>query len=203
MSVLLDGLGRYLGRDVLDLAASRRIGIAGAGGLGSNTAMILARSGFRSFVIVDFDHIEPSNLNRQFYFQDQVGMLKVEALRRNLLAIDPTLDVTAHDLQLTGENAATIFSHCDVLVEALDRAESKRMLAETWLPTGRLLVAVSGIAAPGQAAEIRARKVRNNFWLIGDGITDTTEGVAPMAPRVLTAAALQADVVLGEVLKGR
>jgi sulfur carrier protein ThiS adenylyltransferase len=203
MSVLLKGLGRYLDRDTLRRLASRCVGIAGAGGLGSNTAMILARSGFRRFVIADFDSIESSNLNRQFYFEHQVGRSKAEALQSNLLAIDSALDVVVHDLRLSIGNAAAVFSGCDVLVEALDKAESKRMLTEAWLSTGRLLVAVSGIPAPGRGMDIRIRKVRKNFWLVGDGTTDTTSNVPPMAPGVLAAAALQADVVLGEILKER
>ena len=64
-----------------------RIGIAGAGGLGSNVAVNLVRTGVKKLKIVDFDVVDESNLNRQFYFMDQVGRPKVEALRENLLRI--------------------------------------------------------------------------------------------------------------------
>jgi len=52
-----------------------RIGIAGAGGLGSNCAAALARSGVGTLVIADFDIVEELNLNRQYYFSDQIGMM--------------------------------------------------------------------------------------------------------------------------------
>ncbi|MBP5226911.1 MAG: ThiF family adenylyltransferase, partial [Kiritimatiellae bacterium] len=64
-------------RAILDRA---RVGIAGAGGLGSNCAMHLVRAGLTRLVIADFDIVNESNLNRQFYFRDQLGQKKVTAL---------------------------------------------------------------------------------------------------------------------------
>ncbi len=52
------------------------IGIVGVGGIGSNVAVNLVQSGVRRLKIIDFDRVEPSNLNRQFYFSDQIGRLK-------------------------------------------------------------------------------------------------------------------------------
>jgi sulfur carrier protein ThiS adenylyltransferase len=57
-----------------------RIGIAGCGGLGSNCAVALSRVGIGRLILVDFDVVELSNLNRQYYFRDQIGLLKTEAL---------------------------------------------------------------------------------------------------------------------------
>ena len=80
-----------------------RIGIAGAGGIGSNVAMLLVRAGFTKFTIVDFDYLEQSNLNRQFYFEDQLGKSKVESLKINLERIStvslPSV-FTLHDISL-------------------------------------------------------------------------------------------------------
>ena len=59
-----------------------RVGIAGAGGLGSNCAVALARSGVGTLVISDFDIIEQSNLNSQYYFTNQVGMMKTDCSKR-------------------------------------------------------------------------------------------------------------------------
>ena len=70
-----------------------KIGIAGAGGLGSNVAVHLVRSGISSLKICDFDVIENSNLNRQFYFKDQIGQNKVNALFENLKRINPSLNL--------------------------------------------------------------------------------------------------------------
>ena len=89
-------------RDPAVLAVLRQssVGIAGAGGLGSNVAVALARAGIGRLVIADFDRIEPSNLNRQQYFVDQVGERKVEALRENLLAINPYSLYEIHDVRI-------------------------------------------------------------------------------------------------------
>ena len=65
-----------------------KIGIAGVGGIGSNVAMHLVRSGINNLKFGDFDKIEISNLNRQFYFRSQVGKYKAECLKENLQAID-------------------------------------------------------------------------------------------------------------------
>ena len=67
------GLLKYLKPEQLALIQSRKIGIGGAGGLGSNCAMMLVRTGFKHLEIIDQDLIDPSNLNRQQYFADEVG----------------------------------------------------------------------------------------------------------------------------------
>ncbi len=65
------------------------VGIAGLGGLGSAIAIALARIGVGKLILVDFDVVEPSNLNRQQYFTHQIGMPKVEALQKNIAMINP------------------------------------------------------------------------------------------------------------------
>ncbi len=71
------------------------VGIAGVGGLGSSVAVALARVGVGRLMIADFDVVEPSNLNRQQYFIDQIGSYKVEALASNLRRINPYVTVEA------------------------------------------------------------------------------------------------------------
>ena len=56
----------YLTERERRILESARVGIAGAGGLGSNVSMLLVRAGIRKFVIADFDEVNESNLNRQF-----------------------------------------------------------------------------------------------------------------------------------------
>ena len=75
-------------RTVLEKA---KIGVAGLGGLGSNVLSHLVRAGIRRFVAADFDVVSASNLNRQFFFADQVGRKKTEALAENLRRIAPDL----------------------------------------------------------------------------------------------------------------
>lgn len=177
-----------------------RVGIAGVGGLGSNCAQFLVRSGFRRFRLVDFDVVEWTNLNRQFYFADQVGRKKVEALRENLLRINPNLDIKIMDLRITPENASSVFPDCDVLVEALDSAASKKLLVETYLNSHKLLVCASGMAGWGNSNSIKTRKIQEHFYLVGDMVSEVGPGCPPMAPRVNIVAAKEADVVLSYVI---
>ncbi|HXE97016.1 MAG TPA: sulfur carrier protein ThiS adenylyltransferase ThiF, partial [Dongiaceae bacterium] len=109
------------------------VGIAGVGGLGSAVAVALARVGVGRLVIADFDVVEPSNLNRQQYFIDQIGSCKVDALACNLRRINPYVTVEAHRVMLDPENIPAIFSDCSILVEAFDRADMKAMLVNAAL----------------------------------------------------------------------
>jgi sulfur carrier protein ThiS adenylyltransferase len=193
-------------RDPEVLAILRRssVGIAGAGGLGSNVAVALARAGIGRLVIADFDRIEPSNLNRQQYFVDQVGDRKVEALRENLLAINPYSIYEVHDVRVSRKNAAKIFERVDVLVEAFDKAEAKEMLIEASLARfpGRPIVAASGLAGYGRNKKLHTRRM-GNLYICGDEESQPPRGVSPMAPRVALVAAMQANLVVELLVKMR
>ena len=190
--------------DVLAALRQSSVGIAGAGGLGSNVAVSLARAGVGRLVIADFDKVEPSNLNRQQYTIDQVGERKVEALRDNLLAINPYSLYEVHDVRVTRRNAAKIFARVDVLVEAFDRAAAKEMLIETGLARfpGRPIVAASGLAGYGLNRKLRTRRL-GNLYICGDEESQCPKGVSPMAPRVALVAAMQANLVVELLVKMR
>ena len=174
------------------------VGIAGAGGLGSTVAVALARSGIGRLVVADYDVVEPSNLNRQQYFVDQIGLPKVEALRENLLRINPYVQVSAFCGRLTPENVPTLFAAVDVLVEAFDAADQKAMLVESFLSSrpGVPLVAASGMAGCGPANTVTTRRIGRSLYLVGDGETAARPGEGLMAPRVGVAAHHQANAVL-------
>jgi sulfur carrier protein ThiS adenylyltransferase len=174
------------------------IGIAGAGGLGSAVAVALARIGIGQLIIADFDIVEPSNLNRQQYFLDQIGQPKVYALRDTLTRINPHVKVTACHLRLNAGNIAEVFGHAQVLVEAFDVADQKIMLIETFAErfADRPIVAGSGMAGAEPANTVLTRKVAQSLFLCGDGVTAAAEGVGLMAPRVGVAAHHQANAVL-------
>lgn len=172
-----------------------KIGIAGAGGLGSHCAACLVRTGFRHFTIVDFDHVDVSNLGRQFYFEDQVGMKKVEALKANLLRINPHLHLQMFPVKLDAMNIPEVFRDCDVVVECLDLAETKSVLISKLLPSGKYLVSASGLGGYGASDDLKVHKVKPNFVLIGDLVSDVESSPA-FAPRVVMVAAKQADAVL-------
>jgi sulfur carrier protein ThiS adenylyltransferase len=192
---LRDDLLKKLGARKLSKIEQTVIGLAGVGGLGSNCAMNLVRSGFRRLVIVDFDVVELINLDRQFYFADQVGMIKVEALSVNLKRIAPDIEIIAINKKIQEEDVVHLFSGCDAVVECLDRAESKRMIVSMLLPTKRFIVSASGLGGFGHSDDIKATKLKHNLVLVGDYKSDIANSPA-LSPRVSIAAAKQADVVL-------
>lgn len=195
------GLRRYLEQEKLAKLGKIKIGLAGAGGLGSNCVAHLARSGFKDFLLVDFDLVEESNLNRQFYFSRQVGQYKVDALRDNLLAINPALQVLTLKSKICADNVEKIFTYCDVVVEAVDKAESKQIIVEKFWKGDKLLVAASGVCGWGNSDRIKVKKVKKNFYVIGDLLSEVGRENPPLAPLVNVAAAKQADVILSYFLQ--
>lgn len=193
------GLLNYFSQDDLEKIRSVRIGIAGCGGLGSNCAFNLVRSGFRDLVLADLDRVEPSNLNRQFYFLEQVGLSKVEALKRNLLEINPDAYVRALETRIDRHNASQIFKECAIVVEAFDKAEYKSMLVEKLACSGIFVVSASGIAGYGKTDEIKVNRVREGLVVVGD-LKTGVDKFPPLSPRVNVAAAKQADIILEYVL---
>ena len=189
--------------EIKDHLARFRVGIAGAGGLGSNCAVALARSGVGTLVISDFDVIEPANLNRQYFFTHQVGMFKTVALKDNISRINPDIVVLAHSGKLDESNIPVIFSGCDVVVEAFDKIEMKAMLIETVqlkMP-GIPVIAGSGVAGWGKNDAIRCRKIDETLYICGDESTEADENDPPMAPRVSIVANMQANLVLEILMK--
>lgn len=191
---------RYLSPEELRKIQRLSVGIAGAGGLGSNCAVMLVRSGFRNLTIVDDDEVDAGNLNRQSYDMAQIGRPKVAALAERLRRINPALTLLALRRKIVWENAGDIFSGCDVIVEALDRTESKTMLIEALANAGKFFVAASGIAGCGDSDRIKTRRINENFYVVGDLQSDVDQK-PPLAPCVTIAAAKQADLVLAYALK--
>lgn len=178
------------------------IGIAGCGGLGSAVAVALARTGVGRLVLVDFDVVEPSNLNRQQFFVDQLGEPKVRALKANLERINPYIAVEAIDRRLTLENIPETFAACDVVAECFDNPAMKRdiVLAMRRALPDTPLVTVSGIAGTGPSNAIRTRRAFRNVWVVGDGESAAQPGRGLLAPRVGIAASHQANKVLRLIL---
>ncbi len=180
------------------------VGIAGCGGLGSNVAIYLARVGVGTIKLVDFDLVEPSNLNRQQYFIDQIGREKVFALKENIERINPYIKVEANNLLLTPDNIPSDLLECPIVVEAFDRADMKPMLINTVIEKmeNTILIAASGLAGYGENNAIKTRKISKRLYVVGDLISEAKPGQGLMAPRVAIAAAHQANqvvrILLGE-----
>jgi len=173
------------------------IGIAGAGGLGSNCAVALARSGIGKLIIADFDVVSESNLNRQYYFFDQIGQVKVFALKDNLERINPNVNIEIHNTKIDEDNVTTIFANCDIIVEAFDKAEEKQMLIETILNEfpDKQIISGLGMAGYGDSDSLHTRQV-DTLFICGDEKSEISEDNPPLAPRVGIVANIQANVVL-------
>lgn len=180
------------------------IGIAGAGGLGSNIAISLCRAGIGKLIIADFDIVSITNLNRQQFFLDQVGSPKVLALKENLNRINPLCAVHVINDKINPENLQSIFGHCDILIEAFDLAEQKQMLIETWqdIYPDKPVIGASGLAGYGRNELIKVLRF-DNVYLCGDGISELKPGISPIAPRVAIIANMQANLCLELLLKSR
>jgi len=187
---------------ISEILSVKTAGIAGAGGLGSNVAAALVRSGIGKLIIADFDTVSLPNLNRQFYFAAQTGMKKCNALKENLLAINPLARIEVHDCRVTPQNASAIFSECNIVVEAFDSAEEKSWFAEYM--TGHFpripLVMGSGLAGRGGFERLKIQQA-DNLYVCGDQESDALPHAALTAPRVIMVAMMQADTVLGILLK--
>ena len=169
--------------------------------MGSNVAILLARSGIGYLKLVDFDIVEASNLNRQQYRISHIGMKKTEAIRTIIKEINPFVEVKTLDIKVDRENISSIVEDIEIVVEAFDVAETKAMAIEELLTNGnKMLVSASGMAGLGSANEIITRKVRDNFYLIGDNYSDYEEYSGIMSTRVMICAAHQANIVLRIIL---
>jgi len=177
------------------------IGIAGCGGLGSNCAMALARAGVGTLVIVDFDTVTLENLNRQYYFRDQVGQKKVLALQENIKKVNPEIEVQVHDVRLGPDEVVHIFKKCQVIIEAFDRADMKLMIIETvneCFPD-KFIIAGSGLAGYGENNALHTRRL-GSLFICGDETSEVSADLPPLAPRVGIVAAMQANQALEIIL---
>lgn len=178
------------------------VGIAGAGGLGSNVAVSLTRAGIGRLVIVDFDRVEKSNLTRQYYFRNQIGMLKVEALKETISRIDESVKVDIYNHKLSKTTMYKPFNNVDVIVEALDSAAIKTIFIEEIMQKlpNIPIVGCSGVAGYGHADRIITKKLGKLYIVYDEKAKDSTDDVL-MAPRVILMANWQANIVL-EILLG-
>ena len=178
-----------------------KVCILGLGGLGSNVAVLLARAGIAYLKLVDFDIVEASNLNRQQYRISHIGLKKTEAIRTIIKEINPFVEIEVLNKKIDRENILSIVGDVEIVVEAFDVAETKAMAIEELLTNGnKKLVSASGMAGLGSANEIITRKIRDNFYLVGDNYSDYEEYSGIMSTRVMICAAHQANIVLRIIL---
>ena len=177
---------------------SATVAICGLGGLGSNIAFALARAGIGKLILIDFDSVDITNLHRQQYKVNQIGMEKTEALKGNLLEIAPYVAIETHSVRISENNAEELLEKAEIICEAFDDAECKAMLVNFVLERmpKKFLVAASGMAGLGSANTIQTRRMSKRFFLCGDGTSDVQSEGSLVSSRVMLCAAHQAHTVL-------
>ena len=194
----------YVSPEQASALAAACVGIAGAGGLGSNSAVMLARSGVGRLIVIDGDVVEERNLNRQHYFPRHIGMNKVEALAAQIAELAPQTSVEALPFWLDEGNIPSILDKAPIWIEAFDNARAKALFATMALKAGKAVVSGSGMAGIGRGI-MKRRVLRTSggtlLAAVGDFASDIA-GAPPLAPRVMQCAAMQADAALEWILTG-
>jgi len=174
-----------------------RVAIAGLGGLGSNIAVMLARVGVGHLFLVDFDIVEPSNLNRQHYNLTHLGKLKTEALKSQIDIINPFVETKTLALKITEDNVCEVFKDYEIVCEAFDNPVNKAMLVNSLLFANKTkIVAASGMAGIDGANQIQTLQKFKNLYVCGDSVPALEGGIGLMSPRVMICAGHQASMVL-------
>lgn len=194
----LQALIQRHGQDRQEKFQKATVAICGLGGLGSNIAISLTRAGVGKLILIDYDRVDPSNLNRQQYKMNQLGMYKTEALAENLREITPYIELEYHTVKMTEDNIKELLQDADIVCEAFDKADNKAMLVNTVLEnlTDQIIVSGSGMSGFGSANTIRTRKIMKRLYLCGDGVSDVNDGIGLVASRVMVCAAHEAHMVL-------
>ncbi len=195
---LTEALAQKHGHTLQDKLGKTTVAICGVGGLGSNIAISLARTGIGKLILIDFDKIEITNLNRQQYKVSQLGENKADALAVNLREIAPYVELETHNVLISEDNAVELLKDADIICEAFDKAENKAMLTNIVLEKlpNKFFVAGSGMAGLDSPNTIKTRKLTDKFYLCGDAVTDVNETESLVAPRVMLCAAHQAHTVV-------
>lgn len=121
-----------LGCESMAKLKNSKVAVFGIGGVGSFVAEALARCGIFELVIIDFDDIVPSNINRQIHATvESVGKLKVDEMKKRLLTINPAMKITAIAKTYNKETTDSILTDdLDYVVDAIDMVTSKLLLIE-------------------------------------------------------------------------
>ena len=179
-----------------------KVAIVGLGGLGSNVAMWLARLGVGHLLLYDFDKVELSNLNRQYYFLQDVGEYKAVALLEHLRQVNPYGDHQSKVVRLTKANLAELVGEADIVCEALDKPEAKAILVNGVLENfpDKDLVAASGLAGFDSCDDMQVRRILPHFYLCGDGHSSFQE--LPLCGARVGLCAAQEALTIARIILG-
>ena len=195
---MYNALVQRQGQKLVDKLQNATVAVCGLGGLGSNIAISLARSGVGKLVIIDFDKVDVTNLHRQQYRANQIGMYKADALNIILDDIAPYTKIEKHIVKLDDTNMLNLLDNADIICEAFDDAYQKAMITNFVLENmpDKYIVAASGMAGVGTPNAIKTRRVTSKFYICGDEKSDVCDDIGLVAARVMLCAAHQAQTVL-------
>jgi adenylyltransferase/sulfurtransferase len=190
-----------------------RVLIVGAGGLGSPAALYLAASGAGTLGLVDFDRVDLSNLQRQVLFETAaLGRQKSEVARERLLALNPTIRVNAHALELRASNVLSVVREYDLVLDGTDRLATRYIVNDACVILRKPLVSAAIHRFEGQAMTYVPGKGPCYRCLFADAtralVPNCAEaGVLGVLPGVLgiiqATEAIKLIVGIGEPLVGR
>ena len=188
--------------------------IVGLGGLGSAASLYLTAAGVGHLVLVDFDKVDLSNLQRQIVHSNaDIGRLKVESARDRLLALNPDIKLTLIDRQLSESEFAEWMSKCNVVIDATDNFETRFALNRASVQTRTPLVSAAAIRFEAQVSVFDPRNAQSPCYRClysEDNLVDTTctaNGV--MAPLLGIVGSIQASEAMklimhiGTTLQGK
>lgn len=201
MNFFEEALCNYFTKEQLEKIWTCTIGIAGAGGIGSNVAITLTRCGFKKFVLLDFDDIEASNLNRQQFFINEVGFKKVDILKKRILKINPDSEILTYKKRWSAEEE-NVFKNCDILIEGFDEADTKKQFVEFYQGSGKPIICGSGMAGYITDNPIPIKTI-GNIIIVGNQTREVSKKNPPLSPQIMIIAAMMAEIVLNLTLNNR
>ncbi|MCD4829690.1 MAG: tRNA threonylcarbamoyladenosine dehydratase [Candidatus Cloacimonetes bacterium] len=156
MSGIFQRTALLYGQDALARFAEMRVGVFGLGGVGCMAAEAVARSGVGGFVLVDFDRVKSSNINRQLAaLHSTLEQPKAETMRARLLDINPQARVEAVTAFADESTRSELLARVDVVVDAIDSLGPKTGLIEDALARGLPLISVMGAAGRRDPSKVR------------------------------------------------
>ncbi len=135
----------------LKLKASKVL-VIGTGGLGAPVSLYLAAAGVGTLGLVDFDVVDESNLHRQVLFStDEIGRSKVKTAQARLSALNPQIEIRAHELRLQRDNALELIAPYDIVVDGTDNFPTRYLTNDACVLLKKPYVYGSILRSEGQA----------------------------------------------------
>ena len=136
--------------------ANSRVLVIGLGGLGSPVAMYLAAAGIGHLELVDFDHVDLSNLQRQILHNtENIGQAKTVSAQQRLQQLNPLIEITARNHKLGSEELIDAARHADIVVDASDNFATRFAVNRACLSARTPLISAAAIRMEGQISVFR------------------------------------------------